>query len=376
MRIYFLLLIMLNCVFSAKAQLTKADYYNNIDNKIYTFSKHRPNAVFDTITTFVNASFTNAEDKVRAYYTWIALNIVYDTDYMNNLNLISTFNINTIASSNQKAEDVMKNKKAVCEGYSNLMSRLCKSSSIPCFMVCGYTKDPSGEIPAILHAWNAVKIDSAWGLLDITWSSGYLDLNHNYVKRFSNQYFLTKPKLFITDHFPLDPMWQLMKYPFTKKNFEDDSLINANAPLFNFPDSIQAYKNQSEKEQLYLDFLHYHRAEPTNQTYAHNLDVFNNNLIADKLNIGLLYQEDFIALAKKKLSVKPTIADCKKARILLDSAQSYNHKAQIILNSRTACTTQYKTIFNSMQQSLNDNAKSIKLNYNNLNKLQAYLKKK
>ena len=68
-------------VIGVRAQLTRADHYNTIDNKVYTFSKQKPDAPFDSIVGFVNANFRSHEDKARAYYTWITLNIEFDEDY-------------------------------------------------------------------------------------------------------------------------------------------------------------------------------------------------------------------------------------------------------------------------------------------------------
>ena len=372
-RYFFLLIFLVGLVALSKAQVTKADYYNIIDNKVFTFSKEKPDAPFDTITTFVNTTFESQEDRARAYYTWIALNISYDVGHMDELNLLKTFNVNTLSSYDQKSADVLKNKKAVCEGYSNLMVDFCSSSSIPCFLVCGYTKTPGGDIPEILHAWNVLRIDSAWVMLDITWSSGYVNPANKYVKRFSNLYFLPKPKNFIKDHMPLDPMWQLLKNPFTKKDFEQDSLLVSHTPVFNFPDSIKAYRAYPLKQRQHIDFLHYYRAEPDNKMFARNLDVINNNLIADNLNIGISYQSDFVDIATKKLSKKPTMTDYKKAKAILDTVQSYNKKALTLLTNTKAHTAEYELIFTTMQKTISENNKIILTNYDYLKQLRAFL---
>lgn len=372
-----LLALFLSLAFSTiRAQLTRADYYNTIDNKVYSFSKQKPAASFDTIVSFVNANFASQEDKARAYYTWTALNIAYDVEHMNEINLIQIFNINTVTSSGQKTADVLKSKKAVCEGYANIMTDFCRASQIPCFTVCGYTKNPDGEIPQILHAWNVLRLDSAWHMLDVTWSSGYVNPTNQFVKRFSNQYFLPRPKVFIKDHFPLDPMWQLLRNPFTKEDFERDSLTISKTPSFNFPDSIRQYRTYSEKEQKKMDFVHYYRADPTNRNHAHNLDVANNNIVADYLNTASVYHSDFIDQATKKLSQKPTLAECKKARINLDSAKVYYIKAEHVLSTTKANTAEYTGIFANMQKAIDESKKNIAQNTEYLNKLQAYLKKK
>lgn len=364
------------CFFSLNAQVTKADYYNKIDNKVFTFSKTAPDAPFDSITAFVNNNFQTQEDRARAYYTWIALNVSYDVEHLNELNLMKVFSVNRVTSTGQKTKDVLKNKKAVCEGYSNLMVDFCKSSSIPCFLVCGYVKTPEGNIPEILHAWNVLRIDSVWTMLDITWSSGYLNFDNKYVKRFSNKYFMPRPKIFIKDHFPLDPQWQLLRNPFTKKDFENDSLRISHLPVFNYPDSLRLYLRKTEKERQYLDLLHYYSADSTNTINARNLDVWHNNLIANELNIAGAYHSDFMQIVNTKLSKKPTLSDCKKARSTLDSIQACNNRAQVMLETNKAYTAEYNDVFVKMKAAVAENKKGIKINYDYVNKTQSYLTKK
>lgn len=361
--------------FSFSAQVTKAVYYNAIDNKVFTFSKEKPDAPFDTITSFVNSAFQTQEDRARAYYTWIALNISYDVEHLNEMNLMQLFNVNS-SSTNQKGIDVLKSKKAVCEGYSNLMVDFCIASSIPCFLVCGNTKTPTGDIPKILHAWNVLRIDSAWVMLDITWSSGYINSENKYVKRFSNLYFLPKPKNFVKDHMPLDPMWQLLKNPFTKRDFEKDSLVISHEPAFNFPDSIKTYRANTLKQRQYLDFLHYYKADPENLMHIRNLDIMNNNRVADEINTGVAYQQDFMDLNKNKLTKKPTLADCKKARVFLDSISSCNNRAQIILSQIKPLTLEYKENFARMQFSIIANRNALKTNYDYIDRLQKSIPRK
>jgi hypothetical protein len=71
--ILFYVFVLNLCFLSLNAQVTRVDHYNIIDNKVFTFSKQKPDAPFDTITAFVNTNFQTQEDRARAYYTWIAL---------------------------------------------------------------------------------------------------------------------------------------------------------------------------------------------------------------------------------------------------------------------------------------------------------------
>src|SRR5690606_2162152 len=86
----------------------------------------------------------------------------------------------------------------------------------------GYAKTSTGEIGHIVnttnHAWNAVKIDNKWKLIDATWSTGNDEANPGSFN-FSEEYFLIKPEKLILNHFPEDSKWQLLNPIITKENF-------------------------------------------------------------------------------------------------------------------------------------------------------------
>ena len=68
------------------------------------------------------------------------------------------------------------------------------------------------------HAWNVVYLNDSWWLLDATWGAGYVSETKEFIKQYSEHYFLTNPEQFIYDHFPVDLNWQLLErmIPITK----------------------------------------------------------------------------------------------------------------------------------------------------------------
>ena len=109
-------------------------------------------------------------DKVRAIHDWVADNIYYDKDYIEDrekgTNLISS--------------DVLENKNAVCGGYSNLTKDLINAVGIPCKQVPGFVLDPSegqqwGDQDIRRregnHIWNEAYVDGHWMMIDTTWDS-------------------------------------------------------------------------------------------------------------------------------------------------------------------------------------------------------------
>ena len=69
------------------------------------------------------------------------------------------------------------------------------------------------------HSWNAVYIDGEWRFIDCTWGSGYLAQNGKFHRQFDEFWFLTDPEIFIYDHFPIHPIWQLLEEPIDIEEF-------------------------------------------------------------------------------------------------------------------------------------------------------------
>ena len=68
------------------------------------------------------------------------------------------------------------------------------------------------------HAWNAVKIQDHWRLVDVTWDAGYVE-GTAYHKRYGTGYLFADPQGFLHTHFPADAQWQLLQQPLTAEEF-------------------------------------------------------------------------------------------------------------------------------------------------------------
>ena len=112
--------------------------------------------------------------------------------------------------------------------YTLLYKRMADVVGLECAYIGGHSKS------SVLggwggHAWNAVKIDGKWELLDVTWGSGHGDGDGKFRQVFRPGYFCTPPRLFALDHFPDDARWQLLDAPIGKKEFK-------NQPAFSYGD--------------------------------------------------------------------------------------------------------------------------------------------
>lgn len=329
----------------------------------------KENLSIDSVVNFVNSNFTVPEDKARAYYRFTSLYIAYNVQRLDEL-LILTTNMESFDGPlhytiSQKPEDVFKNRKGVCEGICRLMVKFCESSGIQSQMVVGYCKTPEGDfVKDIGHAWNAVKLDSAWKLLDITWSSGYIDYNRQFVRHVSGKYFLMDPEEFAEGHLPLDPMWQLLQKPITKNYFiaPDTAKQKYFSEHYSYNDSINKYLKLAETDKKYFSLLHYYTFEPDNKNMARNVDVFVNNRAANRINTAGIYYDEFISFFNAKLKNNPTKTNCNKGLAMLQSTITELNDAKVALKNKTALTAEFASAFKDMNDNIRKNLEEVNRN--------------
>jgi hypothetical protein len=284
------------------SQHDKPDY-SYVDDVITVYSS-RGIADRDSLVAFVTSTFTSPAERVRAFYTWIALNILYDKDLLDHYRLSSSLSLQSLSSQRtQHPDTVLKYRLAVCEGICQLMNSCCEKAGIRSRMIGGITRLENVVDEKLLHTWNAVQIDSTWKLLDITWSGGHINLKGEYVRKFNDRYFFRPPVEFIVDHWPLDAMWQLLERPVSKKEFIEGVAPAAKAH-FNYQDSINAYLRLKKQDQEYVDLLHYHASDPGNENYTLTADYYIYNRAVAIFNRSSLYFEDYMEYARK-LEGKP-----------------------------------------------------------------------
>jgi transglutaminase-like putative cysteine protease len=146
----------------------------------------------------------NDREKVRAIYRWITDRIAYNAPAF----------LAHRDPGDCSAAAVLKSRLTVCEGYTNLFVALCKEANVKAVKIQGHGKGygyVAGESLQENHAWNALRLDGGWALLDATWGAGAIGSDRNWSKRFSDFFFLTPPDQLIYSHFPNESKWQLLE---------------------------------------------------------------------------------------------------------------------------------------------------------------------
>lgn len=162
------------------------------------------NTKINELAEEITYGITDEYDQVKAIHDWIATNIYYDYDALSNGNY-----------QNMDAENVLLNKKGVCEGYANLMAALVRSKGIPCRVQGGYALgiDTNKEWSVLNinitegnHAWNEAYVNGQWIIIDATWDSQNQYRNGRYEigKTITQTYFDSTMEFFSLSHKLLD----------------------------------------------------------------------------------------------------------------------------------------------------------------------------
>ena len=164
----------------------------------------------DALAAFLGGLANDDRGRAYAIYYWLSQYIAYDTKGF----FSGDFGSLT-------PESVLQRREAVCSGYSRLFQALATRMGLDSREISGDSKGygwaTNGTLGA--HAWNAVRIDGQWQLIDATWGAGHLDGQNKFVPATDEFYFLTPPEQFIYTHLPKDPTWQLLPTPISHAEF-------------------------------------------------------------------------------------------------------------------------------------------------------------
>ena len=144
-----------------------------------------------TIVQIISPNMSDYE-KELAIHDYIVTTTSYDYDRLHN---------DTIPDSSYTAAGVLINKVAVCEGYSEATKLLLNLIGIECEIVTGLA---TNNTP---HAWNIVKIDGEWYMLDTTYDDPVIFNNGKRIETLSYDYFNVTSATLKKDHSWDSSMW-------------------------------------------------------------------------------------------------------------------------------------------------------------------------
>ena len=159
-------------------------------------------------------------------------------------------------SDDRQPQDVatcLRTRRSVCEGYANVFKAFCDATDLVCEKVLGYSRGvgyshSTYENPNDSnHAWNIVRLDGDWYLVDCTWDSGHMD-GRTSVQDYNTTWLFAKPELFICTHFPTDDATQqLMPRQVTASGFTKLPYLRPNladaVELFTYPQKENYVEN-------------------------------------------------------------------------------------------------------------------------------------
>lgn len=197
--------------------------------------RHARSVPFTTASTteqlsqYLAKPFTTDAQKVLAFAYWISTNISHSLSYYD--------------ASVSLPQQILSEKEANAEGFAVLFAQLCAHQNIPAEIVHGYVRDfdflENDEMYRSNHAWSLVKYNGRWHIYDVAFASGTKSFtpqtnfliplktvenpytsHRAFVKKFNPQWFAVNPQTAIETHFPLVPMFQLLRTPISLSHFK------------------------------------------------------------------------------------------------------------------------------------------------------------
>jgi hypothetical protein len=212
---FTLLLLFIGLAMQAQAEFASVDAIARSTRKSeYAIPENLAKALCKTLKT--------DREKARVLFTWVALNIRYD------LNAVGKEGPDADSQEEYEAKRVTqayRKGRGVCMDYALLYKQMADAVGLECAFVTGHSK---GSVRGGWgdHAWNAVKINGKWELLDATWGSGHVKDDGKFHAIFQAGYFFTPPRIFALDHFPEEEKWQCLDTPISKNTFKTQAAFS------------------------------------------------------------------------------------------------------------------------------------------------------
>lgn len=188
--------------------------FTNIVSPVVSAMPASEEASIERVARYLRAQAPSEYERARAAHDYVATRVAYDTEA---LRFIHAADYRTRFP--QDEASVFRTRRGVCEGYARLFRALSEAMGLEARYVVGDARSAGDPLEVDPHAWNAVRIDGTWYLLDVTWDAGGLR-DGAFEPHYRTDYFLTPSGIFVTGHFPDSATWQLRDAPITRGEFQ------------------------------------------------------------------------------------------------------------------------------------------------------------
>ena len=295
---FFFLLLFINFSYSQQSDFSHIDF-TKADNiaKLY---KSKRLLELNKITYNLTKDLKTDVEKLRAIYKWICTNVAND---------FSLYSLNErkrkkFAKDSIKLEEwnskfkkklfkkLLKKKRTICTGYAYLLKEMCNIVGIESKMVNGFGRTSSVDFSKLNmpnHTWNIVKLNNKWYLCDPTWSTGISFPEEGRFKfSYNDGYFLTEPKLFFQNHFPIEPQFSLLS--------ENSSFLEFTELTLLYPEAYNVLKETITPKKMFHEIK-----KDSTFTFKYRLKKK-----IDKKKVKIVY---FFGNHQRKLDAKIDISD-------------------------------------------------------------------
>ncbi|XP_047740561.1 hillarin-like [Hyalella azteca] len=199
------------------------DEFAEVDQLAIQVAQEDQKTFTDLVRLLVGQCSSDVE-KARTIFRWITVK------NLNSMSFDDTAHGDTPMA-------LLRGIKYGTESYHVLFKRLCSYAGLHCVVIKGYSKS-AGYQPGVRfednrfrNSWNAVYVAGAWRFVQCNWGARHLvnakekthkrKKDNNLRYEYDDHYFLTDPKEFIYEFYPLQSEWQLLKTTISLRDFEE-----------------------------------------------------------------------------------------------------------------------------------------------------------
>lgn len=261
--VLIIVLFIVNTSIAQQSDFTNISFYKA--DKIAKSTKSKKISDLYSLTLNLTKNLDTEVEKVRAIYIWICHNIANDyrlytlNDRKRKKLKEDSIRLDAWNSNFKKIlfKKLIKKKKTICTGYAYLLKEMCSIIGVEAKMVNGFAKTSTVDLENISepnHTWNIVKLNDKWYLCDPTWATGisYPEKNE-FIFKYKDVYFLSDPKVFIYDHYPINKDFSLLDEIPTYSEFKEFPLIYSEA--YNILQKHDAPKKMHQQIKKNTSFL-------------------------------------------------------------------------------------------------------------------------